>query len=136
MNAVCGLSLGGCRQDFQAGTIMWSRTTGARVVSGAIRSRYAAAHWDLGDLGFPTGEAQCGLLRDGCRQHFQRGSIYWSPTTRARMVLGAIRARYLAVGAERSRYGYPVGENDLLPDGIVQRFQGGTLTLRHDGRVV
>jgi hypothetical protein len=51
-------------------------------------------------LGSPTSAEVCGLRDSGCLQHFQRGSIYWSPATGAQPSHGAIRARWGQLGWE------------------------------------
>ncbi|WP_211295546.1 hypothetical protein, partial [Blastococcus saxobsidens] len=77
-NVVCGLPAGGCFQTYAAGAIYWSPATGARILSGPVRDRWAAAGWERGALGYPVGDPSCGLRDGGCFQHFQGGSIYWS----------------------------------------------------------
>ena len=106
-DTVCGLRGGGCAQHFQGGSIYYSPPTGARVIAGAVRTRYVAVRGQNSGLGYPTTDTVCGLRGSGCAQHFQGGSIYYSPRTGARVVAGAIRARYLAVGAHNSRLGLP-----------------------------
>ena len=56
---------------------------------------------------------------------FQHGTIYWSPTTGAFEVHGAILQAYLSVQATRSRLGYPT--SDVFPTlaGSRSTFQGG-----------
>ena len=57
--------------------------------------------------------------------HFQSGSIYFTPQTGAWEVHGAILQAYLSVQATRSRLGYPT--SDVFPTLIGSRstFQGG-----------
>jgi uncharacterized protein with LGFP repeats len=73
-------------------------------------------------------EAFTGLLNGGSAQHFTGGSIYWSSRTGAHAVTGPIRDRWGALGWERGRLGYPVGDAYPVRGGLAQRFQGGTLT--------
>lgn len=149
----CGLRAGGCFQRFQGGSIYWSPTTGAHIVLGAIRDRWGQMGWeslrtpsaptditqemtwDWGrDLGYPTSDEICGLMRGGCFQNFERGRIYWSPATGAHPVTpgkpGANGGYWTAMGAERSRYGYPVNAEMCsgYPEsewGCYQRFENG-----------
>jgi uncharacterized protein with LGFP repeats len=60
--------------------------------------------------------------------HFQGGSIYWTPATGAHEVHGAIRDRWASLGWERSRLGYPTSDELVWAGtGRVSRFQGGSI---------
>ncbi|MGY1772212.1 hypothetical protein [Blastococcus sp. SYSU D00813] len=126
---VCGLRDGGCFRFFQRGSMYWSPSSGAHAVRGAIRGAWGFSGWEAGRLGYPIGEEVCGLRDGGCAQHFQRGSVYWSPTTGAQVVLGAIRDRWAALGWEAGRLGYPLGNEvcGLPAGGCFQQFRGGSV---------
>jgi uncharacterized protein with LGFP repeats len=128
-DTICGLADSGCYQLFQGGSLYSSASTPARIVTGAIRDRWAATGWEGGLLGYPTTDEFCGLRGGGCGQHFQKGSVYWSPSTGARAVTGAVRDRWAAVGWERSALGYPVTDTvcGLVDTGCAQHFQFGSL---------
>jgi hypothetical protein len=126
-DAVCTLPDSGCRQQFQTGTMYWSRTTGAFEVNGPILTSYVAGGAAAGPLGYPVAGAPCGLPGVGCMQDFQHGSIYWSPTTGAQVLTGAVRSRYLAVGAQSSTLGYPTIATTCVASGCGQHFQGGSI---------
>jgi uncharacterized protein with LGFP repeats len=97
-------------------------------VRGAIRDTWARLGWESGALGYPVGGEFCGWLAGGgCGQHFQRGSIYWSPATGAHAVLGALRDRWAALGWESGALGYPVAEESCGGSMCTQRFQRGGL---------
>lgn len=125
--AACNLPGGGCRQQFQTGSIYWSRTSGAFEVNGPILTRYLAVGAAAGPLGYPVGGSPCGLAGVGCMQDFQHGSIYWSATTGAQVVTGAVRTRYLALGAQDGRLGYPTIGTACVAGGCGQHFQGGSI---------
>ena len=125
--AVCTLPDGGCRQAFQTGAMYWSKTSGAFEVNGPILSRYVALGAAAGALGYPVDGAPCGLTGVGCLQDFQHGSIYWSAATGAQVLTGAVRDRYVALGAEDSRLGYPTIGTTCLAGGCGQHFQGGSI---------
>jgi uncharacterized protein with LGFP repeats len=127
---VCGLRGGGCYQVFQGGSVYWTAATGAQVVRGAIRDRWAARGWERGWLGYPTTSEFCGLRGGGCGEHFQGGSVYWTPGTGAHSVPHAVRDRWAAAGWENGHLGYPTSEAYPVTGGVAQRFQGGTLTIR------
>ena len=126
---ICGLRNGGCVQRFQGGLIYWHPATGAQPVWGAIQKTYAKMRWENSHLHYPTGAEFCGLRGGGCGQHFQQGSIYWSPKSGAHPVIGEIRNGYARLGWERGHLGYPTGPEfcGLKDGGCVQRFQGGLL---------
>jgi uncharacterized protein with LGFP repeats len=118
---------GGACRDFEHASIYWSPATGAHEVHGDIRVKWAR----LGGtrfLGLPlTDETGC---PDGVGRfnHFERGSIYWTPQGGAWEVHGAIRELWSRQGWERGRLGYPVGDERDIPGGRASRFQGGEVT--------
>ncbi|WP_427006813.1 LGFP repeat-containing protein [Pseudarthrobacter sp. H2] len=75
----CGLTQGGCYQDYQGGAIIWSPSTGAHPTWGATRREWGARNFDRGSLGFPTGSETCS--GDQCVQFYQYGKLSWSPQT-------------------------------------------------------
>ena len=127
----CGLRGGGCGQHFARGDVYWSPSTGSHaVVTGRIRERWTSReNWENGALGYPTTEAACGLRDGGCTQHFQGGSIYWSPSTPDAVVSGAIRDAWAAQGWENGRLGYPTSDASSVSGVTIQNFQGGQLRL-------
>jgi hypothetical protein len=113
-------------QHFERASIFWSPTTGAHEVHGAIRDRYAALGWERGP-GYPTTDETPSSDGVGAYSHFQRASIFWSPTTGAHEVRGANRDRYAALGWERSPLGYPITGEYVVTDGWQSDFQRGFL---------
>ncbi|MCF6510166.1 hypothetical protein E9549_22675, partial [Blastococcus sp. MG754426] len=97
---------GGAFAHFENGSIYWSPATGARVVSGAVRQRWAATGWQNGVLGYPTTEAT-DLPGGGRAASFQGGAIYWSAATGARVVGGPVRDAWLAAGGDAGDLGMP-----------------------------
>jgi uncharacterized protein with LGFP repeats len=89
--------------------------------------------WDLGGPSSPDGIPTTSQLftLDGIGQyeHFQYGSIYWTPATGAREVQGWIRQRWAALGWERSVVGYPITDETRTPDGVgrYNNFQHGSI---------
>ena len=128
-DAVCTLPAGGCRQQFQSGSMYWSRTTAAFEVNGPVLARYLALGGPSGQLGYPVAGSPCGLAGVGCMQDFQHGSIYWSATTGAQVVTGAVRARWIALRAQNGALGYPTIPTTCIATGCGQHFQGGSIYL-------
>jgi uncharacterized protein with LGFP repeats len=114
---------------FQAGSIYWTPSTNAQEVHGAIRVKWAQMGWERSLLGYPvTGEhPTAGAV--GRFNHFQGGSIYWTPSTNAQEVHGAIRAKWAQMDWERSALGYPVTGELAAADGVgrFSKFQGGSI---------
>ncbi|MEN2281685.1 hypothetical protein AAGF08_06055 [Algoriphagus sp. SE2] len=114
---------------FQGGSIYWSPSTGAWEVHGAIRSKYSSLGWERSFLRYPlTNENTC---PDGVGRynHFQGGSIYWSPSTGAHEVHGAIRSHWASLGWERSFLGYPISDELVVFGGAgrISHFQHGSI---------
>ncbi|MGY1845721.1 LGFP repeat-containing protein, partial [Modestobacter sp. SYSU DS0875] len=114
---------------FQHGSIYWTQATGARVVTAELRAAWARSGWERGPLGYPTTSATALSVGGGRFAHFQGGSVYWSPTTGARVLRGPVRDAWAASGWERSALGYPTGDVVVLPDGKGQAatFQHGSI---------
>jgi uncharacterized protein with LGFP repeats len=127
---------GGFKTDFAGGSIYWSSATGARVVRGAILRRYVAAGGPK-VLGFPVADEGRTSDGTGALVRLQRGVVYWSPSTGAHVVRGAILDRWRSLGAHTGSLGYPVSGPTPLGDGtgVESRFQGGRIVARTDGRV-
>lgn len=118
-------------QHFKGGSIYYHPYAGAHEVHGAIRAKWAAMGWERSFLGYPRTDETTGrdTRGEGRYNHFQGGSIYWHPATQAREVHGAIRAKYLELGAEASFLGYPTTDETATPDGVgrFNHFQAGSI---------
>ena len=94
----------------------------------AIEERYQQLGGATGVLGAPTSAVTPILL--GFVRTYAHGRIYYStPTGAHELLAGPILDRYLQLGAERSRLGYPAtGPTAEQPAGtLVQRFRGGRI---------
>ncbi len=95
-----------------------------------IDAKYIALGGASGFLGAPeTVETTCpdGV---GHYRHYKDGSIYWHPLTGAHEVHGLIRAKWAALGWERSILGYPKTDETACGGGAPGRynlFQGGAV---------
>lgn len=111
---------------FQGGSIYWSPETGAHEVHGAIREKWKSLGWERSHLGYPITSETGTPDQVGRFNHFQKGSIYWTPQTGAWEVHGEIRDFWSRQGWERGALGYPRSDEFALPDGgRCSRFQGG-----------
>jgi L,D-peptidoglycan transpeptidase YkuD (ErfK/YbiS/YcfS/YnhG family) len=125
---VTGLRGGGAYQVFRGGSIYWSAAAGAHTIAGAIRSNWASAGAQNGQLGYPTSDEGRGLRNGGAYQAFQGGRIHWSPATGAHSTRGGILSSWAASGYERGVLGYPTTNEYAFSGGAAQNFQGGTVT--------
>ncbi|MEN2745028.1 hypothetical protein [Sinomonas halotolerans] len=125
---ISGLRDGGKARAYQRGSVHWTEATDAHVTRGAIRGAWARAGAQNGALRYPTTDEVGGLRDSGVRQLFQGGSIYWTPTTGAQILRGAVRNLWLNYGAQDGYVRYPTtGEVASVRGGVVQNFQRGTI---------
>lgn len=120
---------GGRATDFRFGRVFWSQRHGAHSVVGAIGAAYQAEGGPGGPLGMPTSDETPTPDGKGRFSLFENGAIYWSPSTGAHAIRGAIRGMWHDRGAERGELGYPTTDEVTNPNkpGVVQGFQGGTV---------
>jgi hypothetical protein len=91
-------------------------SAGAFEVHGAIREKYLALGAEASILGYPRTDETGTPDGTGRFNHFQAGSIYWTPGTSAHEVHGLIRELWASSGWERNpQLGYPVSD-ELIPD--------------------
>ncbi|HEY0947290.1 MAG TPA: hypothetical protein VGD81_18545 [Opitutaceae bacterium] len=118
-------------QHFKGGSIYYHPQTGAHEVHGLIRAKWAALGWERSFLGYPRTDETVGrdTKHEGRYNHFQGGSVFWHPAAGAHEVHGAIRAKYLELGAEASFLGYPTTDETATPDGAgrFNHFQAGSI---------
>ncbi len=118
-------------RHYAGGSIYWHPHSGAHEVHGHIRALWASLEWERGFLGYPRTDETVGrdAAGKGRYNHFTGGSIYWHPDTGAHEVHGAIRTKYLELGAEASFLGYPTTHETKTPDGVgrFNHFQGGSI---------
>ncbi|WP_424097626.1 LGFP repeat-containing protein [Moorena producens] len=99
------------------------------VIQGDIDLKWFELGGILSFLGYPTTDVRQTRDKVGLYNHFQGGSIYWSPDTGAHEVHGLIRDKWADLGWERSFLGYPITDETVTPDGIgrYNHFQGGSI---------
>jgi uncharacterized protein with LGFP repeats/glucose/arabinose dehydrogenase len=113
---------------FTKARIYWSSTTGARLVSGSILSKYLATGGP-DRYGLPTTDVTA--VTGGAYAHFTGGrSIFYSGTTGAHLVYGGIRTRYASMGYQRSCLGFPTTDEYAISDGRRNLFAHGSITYR------
>ncbi|WP_069146663.1 alpha/beta hydrolase-fold protein [Rhodococcus erythropolis] len=120
---------GGLAQDFRNGRIYFTSGTGAHPVAGRIAGAYMNTGAAAGPLGFPRTPELGTPDGRGRFNHFQNGSIYWTPQTGAHPVSGDILAEWSAQGWEGGPLGYPTADEIATPGkpGKVQGFEIGAM---------
>lgn len=128
--------------NFQGGTIIWKfNTSEAFAVYGLIYAKWATIDWDRGFYGFPVTDELGTPDGVGRFNHFEGGSIYWTPSTGSQLVYGEIRNAWAAQGWETGSLGYPITDELAtpgVPGGRHNDFQGGTIfwTAQNGSRIV
>jgi len=119
----------GFGQDYEGGIIVWTSATGAHEVHGDIRLAWQELGTASGLLGYPVGNETGTPDGIGRYNHFQGGSIYWTPGTGAHEVHGDIRQRWAELGWETSPLGYPITDEAgvLNGPGRYNDFQQGSI---------
>ena len=96
------------------------------TVIGAIRDKWLALGGASSFLGEPLSDELPTIDGVGRFNRFQGGVIFWSPTTGAFEVHGAILEKWQSLGFERSFLGYPTtDEIEFSEGGRANIFQGG-----------
>jgi hypothetical protein len=112
----------------------------AFAISGETMKKYQAVNFETGWLGFPTTDSQNTPNRTGTYQHFDGGSIYYSPTTGYHYIAGAFKDYWATKGWENStELGFPkTDEVEIFIDGYTryQQFEKGTLFFGPDKEVL
>ncbi|MEI7518889.1 MAG: N-acetylmuramoyl-L-alanine amidase [Mycobacteriaceae bacterium] len=93
---------------------------------GSILARWEADGGPVSPLGLPTSPEAAGS-RGTRYATFERGAVYWSPTTGAQPLTGAIYEAWASLGYELGALGLPTSAEISEPEWIVQNFQHGTL---------
>jgi uncharacterized protein with LGFP repeats len=84
----------------------------------AIDDKYAGLGGNAGLLGAPLDVERPTADGVGRFRAYLNGSLYWSPTTGAHEVHGAIRDKWSQLQAERGFLGYPLTDDATPADGI------------------
>ena len=124
---------GGKFQEFHKDTsIYWHPDADSGIahqIGGAIRGKWGQLGWEKGRLGYPVTDELSLPNREGKFNHFQNGSIYWSPETGAHVIDGRIREYWKSRGWERSHLGLPTSDPQLAGVELTQQFEKGTVTV-------
>ena len=97
--------------------------------------KWAQLGGERGFLGFPLTDELGTPDGIGRFNHFEGGSIYWTPETGAHEVHGAIRDAWQRLGWETSFLPYPTSDEQTPPNGHgrFSEFQGGSIHWTPEG---
>jgi hypothetical protein len=121
---------GGYLRVYEGGTVFYDNASPATTseVNGEILNKYLLSGGSAGSLGFPRTSEMTGAHGVGRYNHFANGSVYWFPLLGAYIVSGAIKDKWVELGAESGPLGFPVADvEDLGVHGVQQRFQHGVI---------
>lgn len=132
---------GGEAENFANGRSYWHPLVAngnANAVWGRIGQRYLELGAEAGGLKYPTSNELACPNRGSCFfNRFETGNIYWSPTTNAQSVWGAIFLEYGRQGYENGRFGLPTTSEFDTPDGKQVNFERGWIRwIRSTGAIV
>jgi hypothetical protein len=120
--------------------IYWHPSFGAHVVLGDILKKWKSLGAENSILGYPTTDETVTPDTIGRYNHFQKGSqkgsIYWTPETGARVIYGPIRDKWRDLEWERGPLGYPISDVQKEGDTLLSRFQGGIIKLTPQGQYI
>ena len=125
---------GGWKQRFSGGTLFTRVGTPVFAVRGLMRDYYRGVGEQADGLGWPV-EQQVSLGNGNWYQAFERGRILVTGST-VKAVRGEIAKKYLSVGAQQGRLGFPTGDEAWGSGGWLQRFQGGVIASSTAGTFV
>lgn len=113
---VCPDGIGHYRH-YQNASIYWSPKTGAQLIHGLIRTKWAALGWEKSVLGYPTTDELNAGSGKGRFNNFQNGTIIWkSGSAEAFAVYGLIYAKWGEQKWDVGELGFPVTDETETPD--------------------
>jgi uncharacterized protein with LGFP repeats len=115
-------------EDREMPAVLLDLDTHGYAVYGAIYSEWAAIGGNASVVGSPT-SSEMDAVGGGRVNFFSRGAIYWSPSTGAHEVHGAIVGEYNATGGSAGPLGFPTSDEQAAADGVgrFNTFQIGTI---------
>ena len=114
---------------YQNGHIYQTPQTCANSIRGDILTKWLSLGGVQSSLGFPRTDELETLDRSGRFSHFENGSIYWTPSTGAHEIRGAIFEKWATTNYEKGVLGYPTTDELAATDGVTRynEFQKGAI---------
>ncbi len=107
----------GFSQQYEGGTILWTASGGPKLLFGAFATEYAKTATEIDPrtgrsvqaiLGSPTDIDTVPGIADAFVLNFPGGKIYYSPSTGAHVLYGAMEAEYDATAHQTDAFGHNV----------------------------
>ncbi|MFE3197305.1 FG-GAP-like repeat-containing protein [Embleya sp. NPDC059237] len=99
-------------------SIYWHPATGATLIGGGIRLKWAELGWETSILGYPTADDTLVGIGEAWFNTFQGdggyGAIYWTPEYGTWSIHGNIYTKYLALGGPAA-LGFPTTDESDVP---------------------
>jgi hypothetical protein len=121
---------GGYQREYEWAIVYYDNASPGTTseVHGEILAKYLLSGGPASSLGFPRTSEMTGAHGVGQYNHFANGSIYWFPLLGAYTVSGAIKDKWVELGAEGGPLGYPTADAQNLGNrGVLGRFQYGII---------
>ncbi|WP_029111065.1 hypothetical protein [Mycobacterium sp. URHD0025] len=129
----------GFAQNFAGGKMFFTPATGAHFMQGAILEKYESLGGAAdGDLGFPTIDEGAGRAADSRNSTLSAPDhpvIFWTPSTGARVVRGAVNAAWDKLGGSAGVLGVPTEDESFDGDVSSQAFTGGEISWNRKTKV-
>jgi LGFP repeat/Lectin C-type domain len=105
------------------------QATAGHNLTGPVSDKWRSMGWEQSILGSPTTDTLQSSDGVGSYANFQFGSIFWSPSTGAHEVHGAVRLKWISLGRELGFLGYPTSDQVATADGsgAFSDFEGGSI---------
>lgn len=143
---VNGQKEGSCRDGvgkyavFAGGYIYYHPSMGAKAIPAGIMETYKEHNYEVGELGYPTGDHTVLKNADGsvkgAVQGFQFGAIYRDVlATQGFILKGEIRKLFNRLDYENGPLGFPISNEADFVGGKYQDFQGGRAVWPKGGAV-
>ena len=114
-----------CFQQFENGFIIGKDSTGYWESLGKVRTRYSQLGYESGKLGYPVGPF-ISNKDGGGSQEYERGYLTGIDKTGYWESWGSVRSRYIKLGLNESKLGYPTGpEFYTVQSAVFQPYQKG-----------
>ena len=115
-------------QNFEGGMVTADPQAGTHIMKGNIQKKWKSMGWERSAAKLPRTDEK--KLSGGAFQHFEGGSIHWSPKTGAHFTKAgsAIQRAWADQKWEKGALGYPTSDEYKSDGKIWQDFEGGKIS--------
>lgn len=92
---------------FERGSIYWSPNTGAHLIYGDIKNKWASMGWENSPLGFPTTDELASDKSEWAKMtKFENGTIYWKQGNITEVIMNGTRFNTIPTAATKIKQNY------------------------------